>query len=192
MVNINDFRPIKLWNKVLLKNNKVRLVGKDGTAWKPAQSTDLHLPANVFEPKLLHSTANLTEIKDFFNYFISDDIVNKIVLSTNQRIQGKELTALEFRAFCGVLLLFGVTKKHDVEINEIYTTQSVNFSEWAAVCMSRNRLKEICSKICFDDLATRTDPNRFNRSPKFFKMIDVFEIFKSNLNNGLFEFFDLF
>ncbi len=181
----------KMSNKVIFNNNKVRLVGKDGTAWKAAQSTDLHLPANKFEPKFLSNTANLKEITDFFNYFICDDIVNNIVMSTNQRIQGKELSAIELREFCGLLLLFGVTKKHDIEINEIYTTQSVNFLEWAAVCMSRNRFKEICSKICFDDLATRSDTSRFNCSPKFFKMIDVFEIFKSNLNNGLFEFFNL-
>ncbi len=97
MVNINDFRPIKLWNKVLLKNNKVRLVGKDGTAWKAAQSTDLYLPANKFEPKFLPNTANLIVITDFFNHFICNDIVNIIFLSTNQRIQGKELSAIELR-----------------------------------------------------------------------------------------------
>jgi len=162
---------------------KARLIGKDGTAWNKTQSFNLYKPTDDFAPKLLPVTSNLNNITELFNYFICDRIVEKIVYSTNKRLS-PITTKVEVRAFIGILLLLGVTKKQDIEINEIYRLNSVHYLDWVVVCMSRNRLKDICRTITFDDIDTRLDESRRRSSPKFFKFIEVFEIFKANLVNG--------
>ena len=158
--------------------------GKDGSSWHVDQSYNLYKPHNIFSPYCLPNTIDLKEIVELFEYFMCQEIIDKIVISTNKRMNNsKMLSSIELKAFCGLLLLFGVTKKNDIEVNEIYCKKSVNYLEWAAVCMPRDRFKDICKNICFDDIDTRKI--RFRNNPKFHKMVEVFEIFKDNLRNGL-------
>lgn len=138
--------------------------GKDGSSWHVDQSYNLYKSYNIFSPYCLPNTIDLKEIVELFEYFMSREIIDKIVISTNKRMNNsKMLSSIELKAFCGLLLLFGVAKKN-------------------AVCMPRDRFKDICKNICFDDINTRKI--RFRNNPKFHKMVEVFEIFKDNLRNG--------
>ena len=163
--------------------------GKDGSAWQKLPSLNLYKPALNFPPKCLPKTSELHSTLELFNYFINQQIIEKIIYSTNKRlnVDSAKLDCTELKAFCGLLLLFGLTKKHDVDINEIYCPQSVNHLEWASVCMKRDRFKEIARFICFDDIDTRSV--RMSSNPKFFKMSEVFDIFKNNLKSGPFILF---
>ena len=159
------------------------MLGKDGTAWDERESFLPYKHADVFAPQVLPAAAHLRSITEFFNFFMSDNIVEQIVISTN-KCMTPHTTKVEVSSFIGICLLLGVTKKHDVEINEVYKHHSVHYLEWVVVCMSRNRLKDMCRTITFDDIDTRLDESRRRSSPKFFKFIKVFEIFKANLVNG--------
>lgn len=142
-------------------------------------------PTVIFPPECLHNTANLSDIVELFNYFIDEQLVDKLVNSTNKCLAQDaftpKITPVELRAFCGLLLMFGVTKKDEVELNEIWSIDSVNHMNWASVCMTRDRCKLICANVCFDDVDT--GPELLLTNPEFHKMNEVFEIF-NNLRNG--------
>ena len=163
------------------------MLGNDKkTIWKkscPINSEFNSTP--VFDPELTPFVENLNTIEEFFNFFIDDQIVTNIVQCTNKRIaeDTKDVTETEIRGFIGLLLLFGVTKKHDVEISEIFNPNSANHLDWATVCMSRDRFKFISSKITFDDVGTRT--TRFTSNPKLHKINQIFDYFNGNLQKGL-------
>ena len=55
----------------------------------------------------------------------------------------------------GLLLLFGVTGKKKVEINEIWSKDSLHHEDFATAAMSRNRFKAIVACLVYDDLDTR-------------------------------------
>lgn len=84
-------------------------------------------------------------------------MVSLIVKYTNQRIEAPEklLSALEIRAFFGLLLLFGAMGKLDFEISEIWCPTSNHHLKLATAAMPRARFQLISSKISFDDLYQR-------------------------------------
>jgi len=163
------------------------MLGNDKkTIWKESCPINSEFNAtSVFDPELTPFVENLNTIEEFFNFFIDDQIVTHIVQCTNKRISEdtKDVTEVEIRGFIGLLLLFGVTKKHDVELGEIFSHNSVNHLDWATVCMSRDRFKFISSKITFDDVSTRT--TRFTSNPKLHKINQVFDYFNGILQKGL-------
>ena len=177
-------RPALNQPKTTQSIDESRMVSKDGTSWDFSESSNNYASTLTFPPRFPPMTDNLTNLIELFEFFINDTILNLIVESTNIRIGDKPLSLIELKAFCGLLLLFGVTKKHDVEISEIWSADSINHLDWAIVCMSRDRFKTISSKICFDNLRTRDIRKRSD--VKFFKMNQVFDLFKYNLNNGKF------
>ncbi|CAF0737922.1 unnamed protein product [Brachionus calyciflorus] len=104
------------------------------------------------QPKLLPSVADCTAIKDFFNRLIDDIIINN-----------------ELRAFIGLLLLFGLTRKNKVDVSEIWKIGSVDHCDWATAAMSRNRFKSIMSYLTFDDIQTRAIRLNKTQNDKFSK-----------------------
>lgn len=92
------------------------------------------------------------------------------------------LTEIELRAYIGLLLLFGMTKKGDVEVNEIWVTDSIHHCDWASASMPRDKFKIITSYITFDDNSTR---NIRASTSKYFKMNELFNIFRSNIKSAL-------
>ena len=62
----------------------------------------------------------------------------------------KLITDSELKAFFGLLILFGVTKKNHIDLKEICGMVSVHHSDYATSCMPRDRFKLILSKITFD------------------------------------------
>jgi len=152
------------------------MIGKDKkTVWKRNCSNPSVLEATLdFDPILGTAVDNLNTVLEFFNFFIDDFIIDKIVSCTNKRFDDqKPVTAVEIRGFFGLLLFMGVTKKHDIEISEIYKSSSIHYSDWATVCMSRDRFYLISAKITFDDVDTRT--LRFLSNPRLHKINEVFD-----------------
>jgi len=155
------------------------------TIWKNVCPNAHNFPPTIdFEPEITNAVENLNTINDFFNYFIDDLIIAMITQYTNRRldIDTKKITENEIRGFIGLLLLFGVTKKHDIEIREIYKLESVHYMDWATVCMSRDRFLLISQKICFDDVETRAC--RFVASPKLHKINQIFDHLTSKFQSG--------
>ncbi len=94
-----------------------------------------------------------TTMLDFFLFFINASILNLIVDKTNQRIKqnARKLTIDELKCWIGLLLLFGLTGRNDVEADCIWSSgpDQVFHSKHATAAMSRNRFKFLSSNICF-------------------------------------------
>ena len=103
---------------------------------------------------------NCNKIVDFFNFVFNDDIVEKIISFTNKSFEKNTrldqylsfpLDFIEFRGFIGIFLLLGVLKKNGVEINEIWSPDSLHFCKYASAAMSRSRFQAIICSLVFDD-----------------------------------------
>ena len=83
---------------------------------------------------------------EFFNYFLDNFIINKIVFYTNKRLKSgvRKTTANEIKGFFGCMLLMGLLRKGHVEIKDIYNAQSAQHVDWVSICMSRDRFKLLC------------------------------------------------
>ena len=161
------------------------MISKDFTEWDKDPSEITSVPLEYFPAELTESTKNLDSLYSFFNHFLDEPILVEILKCTNERFDSEcnKLTLNELRGFFGLLLLFGVTKKHDIEVSEIWCVESVNHMDWASVCMSRNRFLQISRNISFDQLSSRNE--RSIQDPKFFKMRKIFDMFKANCKKGL-------
>jgi hypothetical protein len=95
----------------------------------------------------------------FFLYFINTEILTLILEHTNNRLteRATKLTIDELKCWIGLLLLFGVTGKNDVEVNSIWSSGpgQIYHSDHATAAMSRDRFKFLCSVITFDDEPSR-------------------------------------
>jgi len=54
-----------------------------------------------------------------------------------------------------LLLLFGVTHKSKIDIDELWSIGSPNHMDLASACMARERFGLICSKLTLDNHSTR-------------------------------------
>lgn len=109
---------------------------------------------------LKESVKECSKLEDFFRFFIDESMVNLIVEYTNLKlflnnIEEDPVDSIEIYGFIGLLLLFGVTKKNDVSIGEIWNSKSIDFMNYAAATISRDRFKFICQNITFDEIFTR-------------------------------------
>ena len=129
---------------------KVRVYcGKDNTQWRsdgPLSNPTLPpIKKSPFSfslgPKINESLENIEKLVDFFNYFIDSQMKKKIVEYTNMRIENDndKVNECEITAFIGILLLLGVTKKHDIEVSEIWSYDSPHYMWLATAPMSRDR-----------------------------------------------------
>ncbi len=74
-------------------------------------------------------------------------IIEKIVIYTNYRLQNnvkdvQETSFEEIEGFCGILLLLGVLKKKHIEINEIWSSKYIHYSQNACATMSNINFDE--------------------------------------------------
>ncbi len=87
------------------------------------------------------------------------DILSLILKHTNNRLteSATKLTMEELKCWIGLLLLFGVNGKNDVEVNSIWSSGpgQIYHSHHATAAMSRNRFKFLSSVITFDDEPSR-------------------------------------
>ena len=176
------------YNKLLFILFCAGMIANDGTIWNTrVNSTNSDQATPTFKPKQGIFVENLETIDSFFCHFIDGFIIDQTVRCTNKRLpidaETKPITKVELYGFIGFLLLLGVTKKHDVEINEVFRVSSVNHMDWATVCMSRDRFNLISAHICFDDVATRL--HRHIACTKLFKISEIFDRFKKNCKSGM-------
>ena len=94
-----------------------------------------------------------------------------------ERMFKVDVTVDEIYAYIGLLLLFGLTRKTDISVDELWCEKSIHYVPIASITMSRDRFQLICRNICFDDIETRKQ----REHNKFFKMDEIFNEFKSNL-----------
>ena len=78
----------------------------------------------------------------------------------------------------GIFILFGLTGKSNVPIEEIWSENSANYASFASITMARERFQLIVKNICFDNILTRD----IRKLDKFRKMSEIFNKFKDNLN----------
>ncbi len=57
----------------------------------------------------------------------------------------------ELKAFIGIMLMLGVTRKNNIDVGEIWSFESVHHLDYANACMPRKRFQFISSKLTFDD-----------------------------------------
>ena len=65
------------------------------------------------------------------------------ICSRTNVLRKRQLSIEELRCFFGLLLLFGVLKKRDVEISELWNSTSLQFVPEAKAAMNRNWFFEI-------------------------------------------------
>jgi hypothetical protein len=145
-------------------------------------------------PQLTKNVENCETISDFFNFFINDQMIENIVSSTNKKILKHALkikiknqylspvTKIEIRGFIGLLILFGLLKKHDAEISRIWSTESVHSCHIATATMARERFQIISVCLTFDDIESREI--RKPMCPKFYKINEYFGMFRDNIQSA--------
>jgi hypothetical protein len=128
---------------------------------------------NEMKARVFEQILNENSIEYFFKLIISTEIVQEIVDNTNRRIHlidisniekekykyqrsrsvRDEITCIEIYAFIGLLLLFGITKKSHVSIEEIWNSNSIHYASFAAATLSRERYQLISKNLTFYFLA---------------------------------------
>lgn len=56
-------------------------------------------------------------------------------LKSLEKTEELEINARQIKANIGILLLFGVTRKRNVSIEELWNSKSIHYSNWAATTM---------------------------------------------------------
>jgi hypothetical protein len=82
-----------------------------------------------FQAHLLSKASSCESIIDFFLLIFDAKIVDKILICTNLRIQNPDdfVTNNEFLSFVGLLILFGLTNKSNIEVSEIWCPTSIHY-----------------------------------------------------------------
>ena len=152
---------------------------------------------NKFAGEIIEELKNEKSVIFFFKMIITNEMMESIVEYTNLRISlintskilnknyrikfermiSKKITLVEMYGFVGLMILFGLTGKTDVSVEEIWSEKSIHYSPIASAAMSRQRFQLITQNICFDNILTRNSRN----SNKFHKMSDIFGLFKENI-----------
>jgi hypothetical protein len=147
------------------------------------------------DPSLSSRVDHCQTAVDFFDYFINEEMLDLIVHSTNSKIASfsadknyfhkntiSEVDRIEIRSYIGLLLLFGVLKKNNVAIEDLWSednSSNIHSCYWAKATMSRDRFKVISRCITFDEIESREV--RKNMDLKFYKMRSLFEMFRENI-----------
>ena len=135
----------------------------------------------IIVPMLLAPVDNCFTMVNLFNYFLKNEIIDIIVNCTNKRLNSDQITSRkEIKAFIGLLLIFGFTKKNDIEINMILKEDSLHYCKWAAITMGRDRFQTLSSFITFDDMFSRK--TREKTMGKYFVMQDIFEMIRDAID----------
>jgi hypothetical protein len=145
-----------------------------------------------FGPSLNEPYEHLKTVDEFFSAIFTNQLLEKIVEYTNIGLKLKygekipePVSLNELKAFIGLLITFGITKKRRISVEKIWKTHSVHWCPAATGAMSRDRFQLIFKfkNICFDDKRTRNERKNYNR--KFYKMEECYLMFKNNLKSIL-------
>ena len=90
--------------------------------WNTEPTTNQSFMPTWFPPTLSSRTNTCQSGSDYFSLIFNHEIIDKIRSYTNQRINVEDHTsALELNAFFGLLIMFGVTKKNLIDVNELWS-----------------------------------------------------------------------
>ena len=146
--------------------------GKDGTVFSASSRPQGRFRShNVIRTRLHRvSVSEICTPKDAFQAFLSDDIIEEILLCTN--LQGRRVATKrnavqqeELLAFIGVLLLAGVEKNWDLDTQQLFLDQKHNPTYNAAFGI--NRLENIRRHLRFDDKQTRAERQKQDKLAAF-------------------------
>ena len=172
-------------NESVLKNT---ILGKDKkTVWSSAPH-----PIQVRKFKdveknrsentaVVHSAVPTHSVSSTFEFFITDQIINKVIDATNQMGKHKfgkewEVTdSVELKAWIGLHIRAGVNRDGFRPVRELFSTKSG--PPIYGACMTRDRFMALKKVIRFDDLDTRdvrkSEQNEGNLAP----IKEIFEMF---------------
>jgi hypothetical protein len=152
---------------------------------------------NKYDSKIIEELKEEKSMHIFYKNIITDEMITLIVEYTNLRISridtrkilnqvyrkqferliSKKIKIVEMYVFVGLLIIFGLTGKTDISIEEIWSERSIHYYQLACVTKSRERLQLISRNTCFDNILTRDS----RKSNKFHKIADIFKLFKENI-----------
>lgn len=169
-------------------SNTIYYTGTDGTAWQAHMPRVTRTaPQNIVQklPSIQRAYRDRTEITDCWKAFISDEMIEKILKFTNQKLQRMQqnysrgerdcpLTSKEeIMAFFGLLYLIGIKKGNHLNTDELWCTDGTAPDIFRAT-MSKRRFHTLVQGIRFDDKETRDErKSRDNIAP----IRDIFEQF---------------
>ena len=149
-----------------------QLISKDGLhayTTDPPSSSRRTSELNLFKatPGIPHNLSrSLGSPFDFFKAFITRDIMEQIIVSTNTMVQNP-ISEEEMWLWIAANLFLGICKSKNASIEEMYSLDmgipflrkrkflSQNFFYNTYKVMPQRRFSEICSKVRFDTRATR-------------------------------------
>ncbi|XP_046674842.1 uncharacterized protein LOC124363627 [Homalodisca vitripennis] len=153
-------------------NNEVRGVfykGKNGTMWEAHKPKQTRTPAqNIVQklPSIKRLYQEKSNIVDCWKVFITDNIIDKIIVGTNQKLdvmrrnysRGEKdcppTNRDEILAFFGLLYLIGMKKGNHLSTDELWATDGTAPDIFACT-MSQRRFHTLVQGIRFDDKASR-------------------------------------
>ncbi|CAF1271559.1 unnamed protein product, partial [Didymodactylos carnosus] len=161
---------------------------RSGMAWFsiPSHASKTKFSNTATEKSgLTEFSKNITSVEDAFLCFISEEMLNKIMVYSN--IEGNRnsasngewepITLIELKAFIGLLLLGGLMGKSKKSIKSLWNRSPLESPIFPAT-MLRNRFETIISSIRFDNKTTREERKR---TDKFAAFREIWTDFRENL-----------
>ncbi|CAF1447770.1 unnamed protein product, partial [Rotaria sordida] len=129
-------------------------------------------------------TQDVISVADAFQCFISDNILQKILIYSNTERTRKntdddidDITMIELKACIGLLLLAGLLGQSKKSIKSLWNRSPLESPIFRAA-MSRNRFQQIISCIRFDDKTTREERRK---TDKFASLREIWTDFQNNI-----------
>ncbi|XP_067121737.1 piggyBac transposable element-derived protein 4-like [Centruroides vittatus] len=162
-------------------------LARDGTRWSmweyPATKTRRENLIYLI-PGPIGEATNARSIFECWNLFVTDDILDIIVIHTNQQIQkvqphyererdANTTDLQEIKALIGLFYLAAYKKVNRCHVNEMWTTDGTGF-EIARTAMSERRFRFLLANLRFDDKQTRGERLKFDKLAAVRTFLDVF------------------
>ncbi|XP_067122083.1 piggyBac transposable element-derived protein 4-like [Centruroides vittatus] len=162
-------------------------LARDGTRWSmweyPATKTRRENLIYLI-PGPIGEATNARSIFECWNLFVTDDILDTIVIHTNQQIQkvqphyererdANTTDLQEIKALIGLFYLAAYKKVNRCHVNEMWTMDGTGF-EIARTAMSERRFRFLLANLRFDDKQTRGERLKFDKLAAVRTFLDVF------------------
>ena len=164
-----------------------KIYGKDKQCvwYNRPQTVRTHLPTfrDTDEDKV-HNQVPSHSIKATFEFFLTDEIIQKVTEATNQRgvmAHGNDWVLtddVEIRAWIGLHLRAGVNKDNHRPVEELFASKTGPPIYGAT--MSRERFKILKQNMRFDDVTTREERKRNEKEGKLAPINELFTLFIEN------------
>lgn len=167
------------------------LTGKDGCIWQtskpPTKSKTTKKNIIHIRPGPTDAARMASSPKECLQLFISDDIMEIILLRTNEEIKIRrekyktqistvsETTITELYALIGLLILSAATKSNHLNTDLLFNSGYCGIRYKST--MSENRFKFLLTCLRFDNKATRDERRK---QTKFAPISEIFEILINN------------